>query len=93
MSKSKTRRVPIDQTFDLPPFTPEEEEAEAAVLAAWERGDDEAALEHIRKIRFTPGGLLTTKKLFGADYIRKKGYNTELADKFLGPDWLDRDDL
>ena len=32
------------------------------------------------------------KKTFGADHVRKHGYNTEKADKVYGPGWLDHDD-
>ena len=90
--KALRKDIPIDQQFDLPPSTEEEKAAIKAVYAALDRGDDDAAFEHARKIRFTPAALLATKDIFGADYVRKH-YNTELADKFLGPDWLDRDDL
>ena len=36
--------------------------------------------------------LKATKKLLGADYIRKMGYNTVDADLVYGPGWLDEDD-
>ena len=91
--KALRKDIPIDQQFELPPSTDEEKAAIKAMYAALDREDDDAALEHARKIRFTPAALLATKRSFGADYIRERGYNTELADKFLGPDWLDRDDL
>ena len=91
--KALRKDIPIDQQFDLPPWTEEEVDAHQAMHEAWDRGDDDAALEHAKKIRFTPGSLLATKKNFGANHIRKMGFNTELADRFLGPDWLDRDDI
>ena len=56
------------------------------------RGDREAAHLAVRKIKGDPITLQTLKKHLGADHIREMGYNTELADKVLGPGWLDRDD-
>lgn len=60
--------------------------------AALERGDDAAAAAALRRVKGDPITLRTLRDQFGADYIRRKGYNTELADKVLGPGWLDRND-
>ena len=61
-------------------------------LDAKERGDPEEAESIFRKIPFDASSLMAGKKLFGADYIRKKGFNTEKADAKYGSNWLDRDD-
>ena len=44
------------------------------------------------KIKFAASSLMATKRMFGADYIRRRGYNTENADAKYGPGWLDRED-
>ena len=56
------------------------------------RGDKEEAKRIYRKIKVSAESLMATKKLFGADYIREEGLNTENADIKYGPGWLDRDD-
>ena len=61
-------------------------------LDAMDRGGLEEAMPFIRKIKFPACSLMATKKLFGADYIREEGLNTEKADAKYGPGWLDRDD-
>ena len=59
-------------------------------LEALDRGDAEAVAKYDRLIKLDPGNLMAMKKLYGADYIRKKGFNTEYADAEYGPGWLDR---
>ena len=60
-------------------------------LEASDRGDEEEADRYYRQVKFRPCILMALKKLFGADYIRDKGYNTEKADAEYGPGWLDRE--
>ena len=60
-------------------------------LAALGRGDQEEADNLYRQLRPSAEGLMAKKKLFGADYIRRKGFNTVNADKKYGPGWLDKD--
>ena len=60
--------------------------------AALLRGDHEAASAALRRVKGDPVTLKRLKDTYGADHIRQMGYNTELADKVLGPGWLDRDD-
>ena len=57
---------------------------------AFDRGDAEAIAKYDRLIKLAPSSLMSMKKLCGADYIRKKGFNTEYADAQYGPGWLDR---
>ena len=64
-----------------------EEHVEAII-----RRDRKKADEVLPRIIFPSYLLKATKKLLGADYIRKKGYNTADADLVYGPDWLDEDD-
>ena len=64
----------------------------AEFLDALGRDDDKRADELRPKIKFTAGSLMATKRLFGADYIRRRGYNTENADAKYGPGWLDREE-
>ena len=61
-------------------------------LDALERGDREEAKRIFRKVPLEASTLMAGKKLFGADYIRKRGYNTEKADAKYGSDWLEKDD-
>lgn len=61
-------------------------------LDALKQGDEEAKSRILPAIPIHPEGLQVLKELFGADYIRRRGYNTELADAKYGPDWLDKDD-
>ena len=74
---------------------PLDEEDRQAIIdydEARERGDREAAREAFRRLKFDPWTLWFLKKRRGADYVRQCGYNTALADKEFGPDWLDKDD-
>ena len=57
---------------------------------AMDRGDVEAVAKYDRLIKWAPSSLMAMKKFRGADYIRKKGFNTEYADAQYGPGWLDR---
>ena len=59
---------------------------------ALRRGDREEADRILPRVKFEACSLKATKRIFGADYIRRKGYNTEKADKEFGPGWLDRED-
>ena len=61
-------------------------------IAALDRGDREEAKRLRSKLKPMAQGLMAGKKLFGADFIRREGYNTENADKKYGPDWLEKDD-
>ena len=76
--------------------TQEEREEELAVameyLDALRSKDREAIDRILPRVKFEACSLKATKRLFGADYIRRRGYNTEKADREFGPGWLDRDD-
>ena len=76
--------------------TQEEIDEELAVADeygdALRRKDWEAADRILPRVKFEACSLKATKRLFGADYIRRRGYNTEKADREFGPDWLDHDD-
>ena len=54
--------------------------------------DKKRADELQRQIIFPSFILKSKKRLMGADYIRKEGYNTVDADLVYGPGWLDEDD-
>ena len=62
-------------------------------MDAMNRDDEEAMRRILPTIKFHPETLKLLKALQGADFIREEGYNTELADKEYGPDWLDREDI
>ena len=64
----------------------------AEFTKALNNGDEEAAADLRTKIKWPAWSLMSGKKVLGADYIRKKGYNTELADRKFGTGWLDRED-
>ena len=76
--------------------TQEEIDEELAVareyMDALRRKDRKAADRILPRVKFEACSLKATKRLFGADYIRRRGYNTEKADREFGPDWLDHDD-
>ena len=76
--------------------TLQEIEEELAAAREYEdalrRGDREEADRLRPTVKFEACSLKATKRLFGADYIRRKGYNTEKADREFGPGWLDRED-
>ena len=76
--------------------TQEEIDEELAVareyMDALRRKDRKTADEILPRVKFEACSLKATKRLFGADYIRRRGYNTEKADREFGPDWLDHDD-
>ena len=61
-------------------------------VAAMIAGDEAKARELRGRIKWSAWGMKAFKKLLGADYIRKKGYNTILADEMYGADWLDREE-
>ena len=75
-----------------PTWTEEERQASRDYVDAVARRDFESAAQIVRKMKFPACHLMAGKKLFGADFIRERGYNTELADAEYGPDWLDRED-
>ena len=77
---------------EVEPKRSEEDQAFMDYVYAIRRRDFEAADKLIPKMKFPACHLMAGKKLFGAEFIRKYGYNTEEADKKYGPDWLDRDD-
>ena len=70
----------------------EQNEAIEGYLDALGRDDHEAARNFFRKIKLEACSLMAGKKIFGADYIREQGFNTEYADAKYGPGWLDRED-
>jgi hypothetical protein len=43
-----------------------------------------------RTVLFCPESLMATKRALGADYIRQRGWRTDLADRKYGHGWLDR---
>ena len=61
-------------------------------LAARKREDWEEVDKLVRKMQFPACHLMAGKKLFGADFIRKCGYDTTRADEVYGPGWLDREE-
>ncbi len=71
------------------PLDEEEQQAMRDMSNAMDRNDKEAQRKLWPKIKAMPHSLKAAKKLLGADYIRQKGFNTELADKEFGPGWLD----
>ena len=77
---------------EVEPKRSEEDQAFMDYVYAIRRRDFEAADKLIPKMKFPACHLMAGKKLFGAEFIRKYGYNTEEADKKYGPGWLDRDD-
>ena len=54
---------------------------------------DKARADELRPRIICPASVLKTiKRMMGANYIRKEGYNTIEADLVYGPGWLDEDD-
>ena len=75
------------------PMDEEDERALKDYAEACKRHDRKAAHRAMCRIKLSPPTLLMVKQVEGAEVIREAGYNTTLADKEFGPDWLDRDDL
>jgi hypothetical protein len=71
-------------------FTPNGQ-ALVRVGEAIARGDHEAAWEARKDVIYPAEALLAAKRNMGADWIRKRGLNTQKADEKYGKDWLDRD--
>ena len=89
-----TRRAPMKtRPVTDYPMDEEDEKALAEFTEACRRHDRAAALRAVCKIKLSPPSLLMVKRVSGAEAIRKAGYNTTLADKEFGSDWLDRDDI
>ena len=59
---------------------------------ARDRGDMETYRRLQRKMNVPAETLMAAKRSMGADWIRSRGFRTELADAKYGPGWLDRDD-
>ena len=74
------------------PMDAEDEKAFAEYADACGRHDHDAAHRAICKVKLSPPTLMMVKQVEGAEVIRKRGYNTTLADKEFGPGWLDRED-
>ena len=71
----------------------EEEMADIMGLVEAIRNDDEEKIaEYRKKVKYEASSLMAMKKTFGADHVRKHGYNTEKADAVYGPGWLDREE-
>lgn len=63
-----------------------------AINEADMRGDRETVRRLTRKFAPPADVLLGLKMAGGAEFIRKTGYITRLAEKKYGEDWLERDD-
>ncbi|NMM43614.1 hypothetical protein HH303_03935 [Rhodospirillaceae bacterium KN72] len=61
-----------------------------ALNDAFARGDMETYDALMREIEAPAEALMAAKKSMGADWVRKKGFNTKRADEKYGPGWLDR---
>jgi hypothetical protein len=60
------------------------------VCKLWEEGKDEEAHALFATIPLQPYLAKVAKKLHGADYLIKAGYNLSEAEAAFGPDWLTR---
>lgn len=74
-------------------YVDEETKALRGILEALQNGDREAEAKLWPKIKISTHLLLVMKRIHGAEYIRNNGYNTENADRELGPGWLDDDNI
>ena len=53
--------------------------------------DNDQEIGRLRKlIPAAPEPLIAMKQCFGAEYVREKGYRTDLAEERYGHGWLDR---
>ena len=77
-------------------FTPEweneQDEVMKHLLDAFERDDEAAINEWSRRLEPPADALVAAKRSGGADFIRKRGYITRLAEKKYGKDWLEKSD-
>lgn len=81
-----------DQTLDMRPddVGPENTQLINAFCDACEAGDDAEADRLRRLALFRPESLMALKIANGSEYIRSRGFRTDLADRKYGHDWLDR---
>ena len=61
----------------------------AESLRAGQEGDEDTAWAWFAKVKAPAGVLLGVKWGLGADFIRRKGLKTDLADEAYGKDWLE----
>ena len=61
----------------------------AESLRAGQEGDEDTAWAWLAKVKAPAGVLLGVKWGLGADFIRRKGLKTDLADEAYGKDWLE----
>ena len=81
-----------DQKLDVPPDDVGRENTRLinAFSDACEAGDD-AEVDRLRRLAlFRPESLMALKIANGSEYIRQRGFRTDLADRKYGHDWLDR---
>ncbi len=55
-----------------------------------ENGDENAEFFHRSQIIADPDSLMTLKRTMGANWILEQSFNTTLADRKFGNDWLYR---
>ena len=104
-NEPETDGAPVSKPPTDLPTTPQEDYAVQLTEEEWREQDrlmeeyadaiirdSEEADEILPKLVWPAFILKATKKLHGADFIRKKGYNTVDADLVYGPGWLDVDD-
>jgi Recombinase. len=75
---------------DLERFAPNDELLDK-LFDAEKRGDEAAAEEIRRQILYPAETLLAIKETRGADWLRRRGWRLDEAERKYGKDWLDRD--
>ncbi len=63
---------------------------QAQLYKAMLNNDLQAKAYHRSQIINDPDALMSAKILSGAQWIRDRNYNTTLADRKFGNDWLDK---
>ncbi len=71
-------------------YTDEDMDIVREILDLHEKNDREGAHKLMQTLLIPADCLMATKKVMGADWLRKKNYRLDLAEEKYGKDWLDR---
>ena len=90
----KTITIDDDQAAEWEQLQEERRISElcAQMGAAFDVGDVEAQARLAPIIPWAPESLRYWKRVRGREYLRRFGFNTELAEKAYGPGWLESEE-
>ena len=76
--------------YILPHDLERKSEAIRAGLNLLQNDDLDGAVDILSSMQLSAGNLMFFKNAYGSDFIRGHNFDTTLADKEYGQDWLDR---